>query len=244
MASRSVRLSLSILMFAVLMGQGAAPTAAAISGAGWQVVLAAGDDAEPVFDNATRELGQRLAAAGVSASNIHRLSANAAELSPDVEPAQAKVLLRRIAELPARMGDRCLVFSDLARRARRRYMARPLEHRTQPGRACRVLSRGCAAVPTVVVVSACYSGGFVSGKMAKPNRIILTAARRDRPSFGCQVHRNLQFFSTSACSGYCQTRLLGGRHSTGPRAVCARWSTRSARGPPSLRPISARPWRI
>ena len=89
MASRPVRLSLSLLMFAVLAGQGAVPTAAAISGAGWQVVLAAGDDAEPVFDNATRELGQRLAAAGVSASNIHRLSANAAELSPDVEPAQA-----------------------------------------------------------------------------------------------------------------------------------------------------------
>ena len=110
MASRSVHLSLSFLMFAVLMGQGAVPTAAAISGEGWQVVLAAGDDAEPVFDNATREMSKRLAAAGVSASNIHRLSANAAELSPDVEPAQAKVLLRRIAELPARMGDRCLVF--------------------------------------------------------------------------------------------------------------------------------------
>jgi hypothetical protein len=49
-------------------------------------------------------------------------------------------------------------------------------------------------VPTVVVVSACYSGGFVAGKMAKPNRIILTAARSDRPSFGCQVHRTYNFF--------------------------------------------------
>ena len=110
MASRSACLAVGLLIFSVLMGQGAAATAVAISGAGWQVVLVAGDDAEPVFDNATRELGQRLAAAGVSASNIHRLSANAAELSPDVEPAQAKVLLRRIAELPARVGDRCLVF--------------------------------------------------------------------------------------------------------------------------------------
>src|SRR5258708_9008793 len=110
MASRSACLLVGLLMFAVLMGQGAVPTAAAISGAGWQVVLAAGDDAEPVFDNATRELGQRLAAAGVSASNIHRLSANAAELSPDVEPAQAQVLLRRRADPPARMGDRGLVF--------------------------------------------------------------------------------------------------------------------------------------
>src|SRR6266436_901507 len=110
MASPLRRVSSGLLMFALLTSHCAAQTTATISGAGWQVVLAAGDDAEPVFDNATRELGQRLAAAGVSASNIHRLSANSAELSPDVEPAQAKVLLRRIAELPARMGDRCLVF--------------------------------------------------------------------------------------------------------------------------------------
>ena len=184
-ASRSVCLSLSVVMFAVLMGQGAAATAAAIPGAGWQVVLAAGDDAEPVFDNATRELGQRLAAAGVSASNIHRLSANAAELSPDVEPASSKMLLQRIAELPARMGDRCLVF--LTSHGERGAALSPDE-------LARALARGCAAVPTVVVVSACYSGGFVAGKMAKPNRIILTAARRDRPSFGCQVHRTYNFF--------------------------------------------------
>jgi len=30
--------------------------------------------------------------------------------------------------------------------------------------------------------------------MAKPNRIVLTAARNDRPSFGCQVHRVYNFF--------------------------------------------------
>ena len=76
MASRSACLAVGLLMFAVLMGQGAAATAAAIPGAGWQVVLAAGDDAEPVFDNATRELGQRLAAAGVSAKSAPMLSLN------------------------------------------------------------------------------------------------------------------------------------------------------------------------
>ena len=56
------------------------------------------------------------------------------------------------------------------------------------------LAQGCAAVPTVVVVSGCYTGGFAAGRMAKPNRIILTAARRDRPSFGCQAGRTYTFF--------------------------------------------------
>jgi hypothetical protein len=64
----------------------------------------------------------------------------------------------------------------------------------RPQELSQALSGGCASVPTVVVVSACYSGGFATGAMVKPNRIILTASRRDRPSFGCQVERTYSFF--------------------------------------------------
>jgi len=194
MASRLVRLSSGVLMLVVLIGHGAAQTTAGTSAAGWQVVLAAGDDAEPVFDNATRELRERLVAAGVPADNIHRLSANPAEVSRDVEPAVSKVLLRRIAELPARIGDQCLVFlTSHGERGAGLWLARS-NAALHPDELAQALSRGCGAVPTIVVVSACYSGGFARGKMAKPNRIILTAARNDRPSFGCQVHRTYNFF--------------------------------------------------
>jgi hypothetical protein len=193
-ASRLVRPASVALMFVVLMGHGAAQTTGATSPAGWQVVLAAGDDAEPVFDNATRELRQRLVAAGVPAGNIHRLSASPAELSRDAEPALAKVLLRRIAELPARMGDQCLVFlTSHGERGVGLWLARS-NAALRPDELAQALSRGCGGVPTIVVVSACYSGGFARGKMARPNRVILTAARSDRPSFGCQVHRTYNFF--------------------------------------------------
>ncbi len=158
----------------------------------WQVVLAAGDNAEPVFDNATREMSRRLAMAGVPASNIHRLSASADE--PGAEPAGADVLLQRIADLPARPGDRCLIFlTSHGERGTGLWLARS-NRALSPDELARALSRGCAAVPTIVVVSACYSGGFATGKMAKPNRVILTAARGDRPSFGCQAHRTYNFF--------------------------------------------------
>ncbi len=194
MASRLARLSSGILMLVGLMGLGTAQTTATAVAAGWQVVLAAGDDAEPVFDNATREMGQRLAAAGVPAGDIHRLSADPAEVSQDVEPAVSRVLLRRIAELPARKGDQCLVFlTSHGERGAGLWLARS-NAALRPGDLAQALSRGCGAVPTIVVVSACYSGGFARGKMAKPNRIILTAARSDRPSFGCQVHRTYNYF--------------------------------------------------
>ena len=195
MASRFVaRLSSAVLMFGVLMDQTVGNAAPQNPAASWQVVLAAGDDAEPVFDNATRALSKRLAAAGVPIGNIHRLSASAAELGAAVEPALANILLQRIGTLPARPGDRCLIFlTSHGERGAGLWLARS-NTTLSPDELAQALSRGCAAVPTVVVVSACYSGSFAAGKMAKPNRIVLTAARDDRPSFGCQVHRVYNFF--------------------------------------------------
>ena len=188
------RLSSAVLTFCVLISQAVADAPRANPAARWQVVLAAGDDAEPVFDNATRALGQRLVAAGVPATNIRRFSASAAELGVAVEPALASVLLQRIAALPARPGDRCLIFlTSHGTHGAGLWLARS-NTALSPDELAQALSRGCATVPTVVVVSACYSGSFAAGKMAKPNRIVLTAARNDRPSFGCQVHRLYNFF--------------------------------------------------
>ena len=195
MAFRFVaRLSSAVLIFCALMSHAVADATTANPAARWQVVLAAGDDAQPVFDNATRALSQRLAAAGVPTGNIHRLSASDSELGAAVEPALANVLLQRIGTLPARPGDRCLIFlTSHGERGAGLWLARS-NTAVSPDELAQALSRGCAAVPTVVVVSACYSGGFAAGKMAKPNRIILTAARDDRPSFGCQIHRVYNFF--------------------------------------------------
>ena len=186
-------LSSAIVIF-LLVGQGAATAGGVRPSASWKVVLAAGDDAEPVFDNATRAFDQRLISAGVPAGNIHRLSASAAELSPIVEPAYAKALLHRIAELSARPGDRCLVFlTSHGEPGAGVWLARS-NLALGPDELADALSRGCGPAPTVVIISACYSGNFAAGKMAAPNRIILTAARNDRPSFGCQAHRRYNFF--------------------------------------------------
>ena len=188
------RLLRLMLVLGALGWLGTAPTGAAGASGTWQVVLAAGDDVEPVFDNATREMSRRLAAAGVPPGSIHRLSASAPELATGAEPATAETLLRRIADLPARAGDQCLIFlTSHGERGSGVWLARSNRALT-PDELARALSRGCAGVPTVVIVSACYSGSFATGKMAKPNRVVLTAARGDRPSFGCQVHRAYNFF--------------------------------------------------
>jgi len=185
------RLLLSMLVLGTFGWLAAAPAGSART---WQVVVVAGDDAEPVFDNATRELSRRLVAAGVPAVNIHRLSASNPELANGVESATTEHVLRRITELAARPGDECLIFlTSHGERGSGLWLARS-DRALTPDELARALSRGCAAVPTVIIVSACYSGSFATGQMAKPNRVILTAAREDRPSFGCQAHRTYNFF--------------------------------------------------
>jgi hypothetical protein len=47
-----------------------------------------------------------------------------------------------------------------------------------------MLDETCGQRPTIVVISACFSGVFVPA-VAAPNRMVLTAARPDRSSFGC-----------------------------------------------------------
>jgi len=51
----------------------------------------------------------------------------------------------------------------------------------------------CPARPTIVVISACYSGVFVK-PLQRDDRMILTAARPDRTSFGCGVDDKYPYF--------------------------------------------------
>lgn len=45
----------------------------------------------------------------------------------------------------------------------------------------------------VVVISACYSGGFIPA-LREPHTMVITAAREDRPSFGCGSDSQLTWF--------------------------------------------------
>jgi len=57
-----------------------------------------------------------------------------------------------------------------------------------------ILDAACGYRPTVVLVSACYSGVFVGNAMLKPNRIIRTAARQYRTSFGCSAENEYTYW--------------------------------------------------
>lgn len=171
-------------------------TAAAPAVEHWQAVLVAGDTAQPVFDNAVRAMNLWLGQHGVAPADIHRLAASARPGEPDVEPATLDRVLGRIASLRGRPGDGCFVFvTSHGGHNLGIYLSRH-DEMLQPAALAKALAAGCGAVPTVVVISGCYSGTFAHGAMTAPNRIVLTAARADRPSFGCAAERTYTVYDS------------------------------------------------
>src|SRR5215471_6414835 len=97
MRSMSLRLLFGCCVAALLCLAALPVLAAGPAVARWQVVLVAGDNAQPVFDNAINWLSGWLASRGVAPADIHRLSAHPRE--PGVEAATSARVLQRVASL-------------------------------------------------------------------------------------------------------------------------------------------------
>ncbi|HTT78700.1 MAG TPA: C13 family peptidase [Stellaceae bacterium] len=159
---------------------------------GWQAVLVAGDNAEPVFANAVAAIDRWLVADGVPQRAIFRLSAKPA--GPGIAPATLPRVLAAVAALHPRPGEGCLVFITSHGNQRDGLFLADGQRFLDPASLARALAVGCRVAPTAVIASGCYSGAFARGAMRAPNRVILTASRADRPSFGCRVGRTYTVF--------------------------------------------------
>ncbi len=148
-------------------------------------VLVAGDDELPVFDNATAAVEAVLRRTG-TASTVTRLSAAPQD---EARPATLEGVLTAIGAMRPAAGQACLVFATShGVPGQGMYLSSDDEVLT-PAALDRALTTGCGQAPTVVVVSSCFSGLFSQAPMVRPNRVILTAARADRTSFGCGAGR-------------------------------------------------------
>jgi hypothetical protein len=156
----------------------AAPSLGAVPAGRWRAVLIAGDNNSPAFDNGVQSLREKLMAHGVTDISIY--SSNATGTAP----AQLASVVNVATALRTGGGDACFVFVT-SHGEERGFVLKTDRRLFDPASLDRVLSAGCGSVPTVVVVSACHSGTFLTPGMRKPNRVILTAAATDRSSFGC-----------------------------------------------------------
>ena len=86
-------------------------------------------------------------------------------------------------------------------------LARRIGEGDTTGLSSRALARMLAPLaghPTIVVISACYSGSFIRD-LRGPRRIILTAARADRSSFGCGAGNRHTLFGEAELKAFSET---------------------------------------
>jgi hypothetical protein len=177
----------------------AGPALAAEAGfSRWAAVIVSGDNQAAhadtpteTFDNARRDVGKALIARGFSADNMAEFSVEP-DKHPDTRPGpddlmQIAATLKRLA---AQAPDGCLVYLTSHGSPDGAVLG---EYLLPPRVLAQVVRQACGTRPTVTVISACFSGVFVPA-LAGPDRLVMTAARRDRSSFGCGESDKYPFF--------------------------------------------------
>jgi hypothetical protein len=150
----------------------------------WRAVLVAGDNSSPAFDNGIDTLRDRLAGMGVRAITTFSATPGRGQLS-------AVNNIDR--SLRAGGGDACFVYMT-SHGDQSGFFLRPGRQMLSPSTLDQALSQGCGERPTVVVVSACHSGTFITPQARRPNRIIIAAAAIDRTSFGCGADNDYTYY--------------------------------------------------
>jgi hypothetical protein len=178
----------------------AAPLYGATSSfANWAAVVVAGDwhahsgAPSEVFDNARRDISADLVRMGFSPDNVVQFSVRPSRY-PDVAPrsSDGQTIATTLWDLSNRTDGGCLVYFTSHGSTDGIVMG---EDTLPPNRMNQMITNACGDRPTVVIVAACFSGVFVP-VLAAPNRMVLTAARPDRTSFGCGEQDRYTFFDT------------------------------------------------
>jgi hypothetical protein len=189
------RLAAALLVLVVLAIQGAPASASPF--ADWAAVVVAGDwhahngGSSEAFDNARRDVSSALTDAGFAASNLRQFSVRP-ERYKDVRPlkSEPRAIYETLGRLAAKAPGGCLFYVSSHGAPEGVLIG---EEILPPPILGQILDETCGNRPTVVVISACFSGVFIPD-LASPNRMVLTAARPDRTSFGCGEDDKYPFF--------------------------------------------------
>jgi len=170
-----------------------APKSSFVDFSHWAVVLVAGDyrahsgAPSKVFDNGRRDLAQAFAKIGFSKANMVQFSVDYDEGTQHAGINEIATAMQTVA---ARAKDGCLIYFTSHGVPEGIIVGDAV---LTPGQMRDMVGHACGSRPAVIVMSACFSGVFVA-QLAADNRIIMTAARPDRTSFGCGEMDEYTFF--------------------------------------------------
>ena len=181
------------LLFSLGLLLAGCANAAANQFSNWAVLVVAGDDhahsgaPSKVFDNARRDLVKDFTTLGFDPRNIAQFS-----LDPDgaALPSDFSAIAGTMWDLSSRAPGGCLVYFTSHGTPDGIVVGSQV---IRPGKVASMVITSCGSKPTVAVMSACFSGQFVPA-LAGDDRVVISAARPDRTSFGCGELDQYTFF--------------------------------------------------
>jgi len=162
----------------------------------WAAVVVAGDfhgsggGPTEAFDNARRDISKELQRLGFAAENMRQFSVRPTRYKEPLLKSDPRAIYESLNELAGRAKSGCLLYFTSHGAPQGAVLDQSI---LLPGTLANLLDQSCGQRPTVVVISACFSGVFVP-TLAQPNRMVLTAARPDRTSFGCGQDDKYPYF--------------------------------------------------
>jgi hypothetical protein len=165
--------------------------------ANWAAVVVAGDwhahsgGPTEAFDNARRDVGRTLTELGFAPDAVRQYSVRPKRY-PAVKPGKTdlRAIHADLRGLAARNTAGCLVYITSHGAPEGAVLDEDI---LPPSLLAAVIDDACPSRPSIVVISACFSGVFVK-PLQRDDRMILTAARSDRTSFGCSEDDKYPYF--------------------------------------------------
>jgi hypothetical protein len=175
----------------------------------WSAVVVAGDwhaqsgGPTEAFDNARRDVAQTLTDLGFARSAVSQFSVRPERYpGQGASPAEVAAIHQALKTSAQTARSGCLFYLSSHGGPEGAVLGEDL---LRPTLLAALIDDACPARPAVVVVSACYSGVFLPA-LQRPDRMILTAARPDRASFGCGESDRYPFFDDCFLSSARQAR--------------------------------------
>jgi hypothetical protein len=223
------------LILAVLAAFTVSPSHAAGPFADWAAIVVAGDwhahDGSPseIFDNSGHDVTADLLGVGFQKDNVEQFSVRPERYKAD-SPGQSdsQSIANALWDLSNRTSAGCLIYFSSHGSTDGIALGDSV---LSPDALKTMLNNSCSDRPTVVIISACFSGVFVK-PLAAPNRMVLTAARRDRTSFGCGATNKYPYFDQCVLSSWPGTGDFPGLAHTVQDCVAAR-EKKEKMAPPS-----------
>ena len=240
---KPLRIVTAFLALALLTAAGACH-AAASPFSDWAAIVVAGDNhasgggSTEVFDNGRRDLAKAFVDAGFSPQNVLQFSIQADKYA-DPKPLTARPfrnLVEQFAGLTQRARGGCLLYFTSHGSPEGIVVGDGL---LSPAQLSSLVDDYCGKRPTVAVVSACFSGVFAP-ELEWPNRLIMTAARPDRTSFGCGATDRYTYFDDCFLQSLRAAANLQDLSAKVPACVAAREKVEHA-SPPSEPQVSIGP---